>query len=170
MIAILDHQPPVSNHHHVPPIAIPYFSGSTNKQPMNPQTVSVDWRNSGSRSWQQNPKPVHQSFVHDSVNAVTTCQTDIAFITGWWMSAVIYCSLWPSEHGGVMKRRGITLCESRVERAWPALLRRFLRPLRFNGDTVARRGPHNPWCQNQMLIGAGKHVCKNIHASIADER
>lgn len=70
MIAILDHQPPVSNHHHVPPIAMP----------MNPQTVSVDW--SGSRSWQQNPKPVHQRFVHDSVNAVTTCQTDIAFITG----------------------------------------------------------------------------------------
>lgn len=61
--------------------AIPYFFGY-DQQPINPQKIIGDWRNSGSRSWQQNPKPVHQRFVHDFVNAITACQTDISFVAG----------------------------------------------------------------------------------------
>lgn len=41
MIVILDHQPSVSYHHHVPPIAIPCFSGSPNSPWTRKQSLRI---------------------------------------------------------------------------------------------------------------------------------
>ena len=37
----------------------------------------------------------------------------------------IHCGLWPSEHGGIMKGRGITVSGVRAKRARPVLHRKI---------------------------------------------